>query len=193
MSDEQKPVVIREVAGAFFELDVLQDAVEELLASGFKRESISMLAGEHKIGDELGDYYTRVNQFSSGPDAPQTAFVANEAMGDTMHALFGSLYFLGATIAAGAVVATAGAMAGAISAAMAGTVAIGSIGAILAGIVHESDAEEIEQQIDEGHLVLFVRTRNVEQEKLAVEIMQRHAGTEVKVYSVKADVLGYSK
>jgi len=49
MSDEKKPVVIREVAGALFGLDVLQDAVDELLASGFKRESFSMLASEHKM------------------------------------------------------------------------------------------------------------------------------------------------
>jgi len=178
---------IHEVSGAFFELDDLQEAVNELVSSGFKREAISMLASEQTVRQDLGSYYTQINQFTGKPEAPVTAFVAKESMGDTMHALFGSLYFLGATVAAGAVVASVGAIAGAITVAVATTAVIGGIGAVLGTIIHESDAEHIEQQIDEGHLVLFVRTTDIKQEKLATDILSKHAGSEVKVYSVKSE------
>lgn len=186
MKKENEAEMLREVAGAFFELDKLQDAVDELLACGFRGEAISMLASEYTVRESLGDYYTRINQFSTSPDAPKTAFVAKESMGDTMHALFGSLFFLGATVAAGAVVISAGAFAGALTAAVAGSTVIAGIGAVLATIIHESDAEEIEQQIDEGHLVLFVRAANDKQEALATKILSKHAATDVKIYNVKS-------
>jgi hypothetical protein len=61
--------------------------------------------------------------------------------------------------------------------------AIGAVGAVLALIIRESDAEALEQQVDEGHLLLFVRGHDAEQEKQAVEILQRHTPIEVRVVS----------
>ena len=187
MTTKPEPKVVREVIGSFFELDTLQDAVEELLSSGFKHESISMIAGQYTVRQKLGDYYSELNEDSNDPDAPRTAFVAKKAVGDTVHAIFGSLYFLGVTVAAGAVVATAGIIASAITVAAAGSATIAGIAGVLATIIHEGDAEEIEEQIDEGHLVLFVRTSNNEQEKLATDILSKHASTDVKVCTVKSD------
>jgi hypothetical protein len=187
MLRRSKTSPIREVVGAFFELDDFKGAVNELIAAGFARESISMLAGEYTVRQKLGDYYTQVNKFSASAEAPQTAFIAKEAMGDTVHALFGSLYFLGATVAAGAVVVSAGALASALFVAVTGAATISAISIVLSTIIHQSDADEIEQQIDEGHLVLFVRTADPKQEKLAVEILTKHAGSGAKVYSVKPE------
>jgi hypothetical protein len=173
--------VIREAVGAFVDADIAHDAIDELLASGFKHEEMGLLAGEYTVRQSLGDFYTQTNQYSESADAPNTAFVATESVGDTVHAVIGTLFFAGTTVAAGAAVASAGILGGGLAAAVAGVAAIGAIGGVLGGIIHESDAEELEQQIEEGHLLLFVRARDSALEKRAVGILQKHTPIEVKV------------
>lgn len=93
---------------------------------------------------------------------------------------------LGATTAAGAAVATAGVLGGALVVAATGTAAFAAIGAVLAAIIHESDADYLEEQVDEGHLLLFVRTKDSEHEAKAVDILSKHCGFDARVYSVPA-------
>jgi outer membrane lipoprotein SlyB len=75
---------------------------------------------------------------------------------------------------------------GALLAAVTGAAAIGAVGAVLALIIHESDAEELEEQVEQGHLLLFVRTRDEALEERAVEILRKHTPIEVKVVSAPA-------
>lgn len=175
---------IREAVGAFVGPGKVHEAMDELLASGFEHDDLGLLAGEYTVRDALGDFYTRTNEHAEGADAPNTAFVAKESVGDTVHAMIGSLSLAGSTVAAGAAVASAGIFGGALAAAVAGAAALGAVGAVLGGIIHESDAEELEEQIEEGHLLLFVRARDSAKEKQAVEILQRHTPIEVKVVTV---------
>ena len=102
-----------------------------------------------------------------------------------MHALLGTLYMTGAAVAGGAVVGSAGILGGAVAAAAATTAVFAGIGALLAGIIHESDAEYLEEQVDEGHLVLFVRTKDAEQEQRALEILKQHAAFDPRIHTVK--------
>jgi hypothetical protein len=53
-------------------------------------------------------------------------------------------------------------------------------------IIHESDAEYLEEQVDEGHLLLFVRTDDSEREKLALDVLSRHGAFDAKVYEAPA-------
>ncbi|MGD2166568.1 MAG: hypothetical protein PVF63_00590 [Gammaproteobacteria bacterium] len=172
---------VREAVGAFVGADKVREALEDLESSGFHPEEFGLLAGEYTVREALGDFYEQVNQFSDSADAPTTAFVAKESIGDTVHAYLGALMYAGSAGVAGAAVASAAILGGGLLAAVTGAAAIGAVGAVLALIIHESDAEELEQQIEEGHLLLFVRTRDAEHEKLAVEILQRHTPIEVKV------------
>jgi hypothetical protein len=45
-------------------------------------------------------------------ERPSTAFVADKSMGDTVHALIGSFFFVGIAVASGAVVASAAVLGG---------------------------------------------------------------------------------
>lgn len=175
---------IREAIGVFFDADKLHDAVDELLASGFDHHSLGLLAGEHTVRQSLGDFYEQVNEFADDAEAPRMAFVRKESMGDTMHAWAGALFYAGATTAAGAAVASAGVFGGALLAAATGAVAIGAVGAVLALIIHQSDAEYLEQQVDEGHLLLFVRTHDSDQEQRAMRILEKHSGYDVRIHAV---------
>jgi outer membrane lipoprotein SlyB len=89
----------------------------------------------------------------------------------------------------GAAVATGAIFGGALLAAVAGAVGVGAIGALISGIIHQSDAEYLEEQIDEGHLLLFVRVNDPAQEKLAVAILTRHSGYDARVHEVPAELV----
>jgi len=175
---------VREAVGTFFEADKLEAAIDELLCSGFDHKHIGLLAGQYTVQQSLGRFYTETNQGLGDPDAPRIAFVRNQSLGDTIHAWAGSLFFTGATTAAGAAVASAGVLGGGVLAAATGVAAIGVVGAVLALIIHESDAERLGEQVDEGHVLLFVRTLDPEHEQRAVEILARHSAFDPRVYSV---------
>lgn len=178
--------MVREAVGVFFETEHLNQAIDDLLESGFERANLGLLAGEEAVQRALGDIYRRTDQPADSPDVPCTAFVAEESIDDTSHAGLGGLVLLGATTAAGAAVATAGVLGGALVVAATGTAAFAAIGAVLAAIIHESDADYLEEQVDEGHLLLFVRTKDSEHEAKAVDILSKHCGFDARVYSVPA-------
>jgi hypothetical protein len=177
---------VRETVGIFFDVDHLKAAIDELVDEGFSRSEIGLLAGEHTVQRALGDFYVRTNEFASSAKAPCTAFVGNESVDDTLHALLGGLFFYGVTTAAGAAVASAAVLGGAALAAVSGVAAVGAAGAAMGLIIHKSDANYLEEQVDEGHLLLFVRTNDVEREQEAIAILSRHGAYDAKVYSVAA-------
>lgn len=175
---------VQEAVGVFFDVDHLKAAIEELVESGFDRSEIGLLAGEHTVRRALGNFYTATNEFAANPKAPCTAFVADRADDDTFHALLGGLFFYGATAAAGAVVASAAILGGAVIAAASGVAAIGVAGTVMGLIIHKSDSDFLDEQIDEGHLLLFVRTNDAGRGASAVKILAEHGAYEPKVYTV---------
>lgn len=175
---------IREVVGIFFDSEKLGEAITELKSSGFNNEELGLLADELTVKEKLGHVYANINKDEADPHAPNTAFVAKDAIGDVPHALFGTLYIVAAAVAGGAVVASAGILGGALAVAVATTAVFGGVGAVLAGILNKSDAEYLEEQIDEGHLLLFVRAENRQKEQKAVEIMSNHSAFDARVHEV---------
>ena len=187
MKNEQSSSrTITEAVGVFAEAKDVQDAINELVSSGIKHEELGLLAGEFTVRQSLGDFYTQTNEAIDSEGAPNVAFVAKESVGDTVHAYLGSLFFAGTTVAAGAAVASAAVLGGALVVAVTGAAALGAVGAVLGLIIHQSDAEHLEQQVEEGHLLLFVRISDAAQENRAVSILKKHTPMEVKVVSAPA-------
>ena len=182
MKSGDKATDLREAVGIFFNSKDLHRAVDELLTSGFDLAELGLLAGEYTVKQRLGDFYTEINESADSPDGPRTAFVAEQSMGDTLHGFAGSLFFVGTTAASGAIVASAAVLGGALLAAVGGAVALGAIGAALSLIIHQSDAEYLEEQVDEGHLLLFVRAKDQEREAAALKILSAHGAFDAKVY-----------
>lgn len=177
---------VREAIGVFVGADQVHAAIDDLLSAGFHQEAFGLLAGQYTVRQSLGEFYEQTNRFSDSAEAPNTAFVARESVGDTVHAYIGSLFFAGTTTAAGAVVASAAVLGGGLLAAVAGAAAIGAVGAAMSLIINQSAAEELEQQVEEGHLLLFVRVADAGQEEKAVEILRAHTPIEVRVLDVPA-------
>jgi hypothetical protein len=178
-----KDAAVREAVGIFVDCEHLHAATDELQASGFGSQELGLLAGELTVKQKLGEYYNELNESADTSGGPRTAFVVDKTVGDTVHGLIGSLFLVGTTIASGGLVASAAVLGGGLAAAVAGAVAmIGVTGGALSAIIHESDAEYLREQVDEGHLLLFVRTESAAQEQKALEILSRHSALEAKMY-----------
>ncbi|MFA7441221.1 MAG: hypothetical protein WCZ66_09655 [Sphingomonadaceae bacterium] len=173
---------MREVVGIFHEPKDLEGAVDELLRSGFDRVDINVLAAASTVEEKLGHKYDRVEQLTDDPDAPRTEYVSKASVGDAQGSLIGGLTYIGGTIAAGAVVATGGALAAAIAAGVLAGGGGGLIGAWLAKKLGERRAEYVEAQLDRGGLVLWVRTATPEKEARAVEILKKLCAGEVHAH-----------
>lgn len=187
MDAERDTPAVREAVGIFFASKDLHEAIDELESLGIERSHLGLLAGEYTVKQKLGKFYTKINESANNPDGPRIAFVADKSMGDSVHAVIGSLFLVGTTVASGAIVASAAVLGGGLLVAATGAVALAGItGGALSLIIRESDADYLEEQLDEGHLLLFVRTENPEQEQKALDILSRHGAFDAKVYEAPA-------
>lgn len=178
---------IREAVGIFFDRQHLEEALQELQRSGFVQDEIGLLAGERAVSKSLSDIYDQYNSSADESAAPKTAFVKKDSLGDTFRSLSGGLVFTGGTTAMGAAVISAGVFGGAVLAAATGAAAVVGIGALAGAVIHKNDAEYLEEQVDAGHLLVFVRVSSADEEKRAVNILSRHKGYDARVIEVKAD------
>jgi hypothetical protein len=129
MPSSQETSTVREAVGVFAEAQKLQEAIDELMSSGFDRTDVSMLAAEKTVEEKLGHKYKKVAELEDDATVPRCCYVSTESVGDAEGGIAGGLMYIGATAAAGAVVATGGTLAAAIAAAA----VAGGAGGIMAG------------------------------------------------------------
>jgi len=182
MSVDERQSSVREAIGIFHDPNDLEAAIDELLSSGFGRAELSLLASERAVEAKLGHRYRRAGSLAENPAAPRAAYVSTEAIGDAEGGLVGGLMYIGATVAAGAVVVSGGAIAAALAAAVLAGGAGGLVGALLAKWVGHSHGHYLQEQIERGGLLLWVRTWDSADEARAVSILRRHAGDCVHVH-----------
>lgn len=184
-TDDKKTV--REAIAVFLDAQSLRSAIRDLLAAGVSRERIGLLASEHSVRESLGDFYAHTNKTNDSDEGPVTAFVdKNSNNQQQQDSLGGSLFFAGTTGAMGAVVASSAVFGGALLAALSGVVAVGAVGAMAGKIIQQSDADFLQQQVDEGHILLFVTITDPHQEQQITDLLSRHKGQHVKVHEVRA-------
>jgi hypothetical protein len=185
MSTENE-TAIREAVAVFTDEATLQAAIDDLTSAGFDRAEISLVAGAATVEAELGHRYRKVAELEDDPAVPRTFYVSEESIGDAEGALVGGLLYVGAVAAAGAIVATGGTLAAAITAAALAGGTGGLIGAALAKLVGDHHAHYLQEQLDRGGLLLWVRTRDTAHENRAIDILRRHSGHDVHVHDLPA-------
>ena len=171
-----------EVVGIFHAADDLEDAIDELMHSGFDRAELSLLASEDAVAEKLSHFYCPVSEMADDRSVPRAAFVSTAAIGDAKGGLIGGLTYVGATVAAGLMVVSGGALAATIIAAVLAGGAGGVFGAILGRWVGDHHASYLSAQIENGGLLLWVRAWNPENEARAIEILRKHAGDRVHAH-----------
>lgn len=176
---------VREAVAVFQSADSLESAANELLMAGFDRADLDVMTTVDVAKEKLAGHYKQADDAAKGPRVPHQAFVAREDKALLSAGVFGVLTYVGATTAALGVVASGGALALAAAAALAGGAAAGGFGALIARLIGRGPAQELQEQMAQGGLVLMVRVRTTEREKRAEEILRKHGGAHVHVQEVE--------
>jgi len=178
---------IREAVGVFHDETSLRDAADDLMIAGFDRAYLSLLASHHAIEEKLGHVYSRVDELEDDPKVPRMAYEAGDSRTEANAALAGGLGYLGALGAAGMIVATGGAIAAAVlGAAVAGGTG-GLIGTALSRFLGKQHATHLQEHLDRGGLLLWVRTIDAGHETRATEILKRHGAEDVHVHDLPVE------
>ena len=140
---------------------------------------LSLLASNHAVEEKLGHRYDKVEELEDDLSAPRIAYVGKDSRTESESAVVSGLAYVGALGTVGAIVASGGTIAAAIlGAATAGGVG-GLIGGVLARFIDRHHADYLQKQLDHGGLLLWVSTRNAEQERTARAILTRCSGDDV--------------
>lgn len=176
---------VREAVGLFHDERSLEAAADELMAAGFDRADLSLLAASETIERRLGHLYEKVSELEDDPRVAHLAFIDSDSRTEAQGALVGGLAYVGAVAAAGVVVASGGAIAALLTGvAMAGG-AGGLIGAALAQVVGRRHANYLQEHLDHGGLLLWVRVNHdPAHERTACEILARHSAEDVHVHEL---------
>lgn len=177
---------ISEAVAVFDDIETMQAAIDELQSSGFDRAEISLVAGTEAVEAKLGHAYRKVAELEDDANVPREAYVSTESIGDAEGALIGGLFYVGATAAIGAVVASGGTVLAALAAAAVYGGAGGLIGGILAQLVGERHADYLQAQLDRGGLLLWVHARDDAHAARATGILERHSAHDVHVHALPA-------
>ena len=173
-----------EAVAVFDDVPSFQAAIDDLLMAGFDHGDINVLAHEDTVTSRLGREYQSTAEFEDNPEAPRIGFVPDESIGGAEGAVIGAGVYLPAIFGSLAVVASGGTMLGAIGAAAIAGGAGGLIGAALARRIGNEHAKHLEQHLNHGGLVLWVRTRDAECERKALEILRRHSAHDVHLHQL---------
>ncbi len=172
---------VREAVAVMEDVAALELAVEALEEAGFAASDISLLAGHDTVEGKLGRMYRRVEEAEDDPAAPRTAFVSTRTVAKREDMVVGSMTTLPTLIAAGTVVASAGAVA----AAIAGTAITGAlIGTVLARWMDKRHADWLEEQLERGGILLWVRTADEAAERKALSILGEHAAHDIHIHEI---------
>jgi hypothetical protein len=174
---------VREAVAVFDDVSGLESAFDELRAAGFATADISLLAAQVAVQRKLGHVYQRVEELEDEPQAPRTAFVSGKKLGEREDRLVGSLTVLPTVLAAGTVVASAGAVA----AAIVGTALAGALlGTVFTHWMDQRHADWLQGQLDRGGILLWVRTPNEDAERRALAILTRHSAHDIHIHEIPA-------
>jgi len=186
-SDVLDRIRVREVAGVFHSRAAMEDAVEDLLLSGFDRADIDRLAAMDEVRKRI-QVYVAAEELADVGSVPRAPVFTRD---DITVALVATVSVIGAAagLATGLGIVYAGGstLSAAILAALVGLGAGGIAGLMLARVLRREQVQGLERIEDQHGRILWVRVRSAEREAMAQEILRRHGGKAVRVHEVEID------
>jgi hypothetical protein len=184
--EKEKPRV-REIVAIFVGSESLLAAIDELAAAGYSKNSVDLLASDKAVQENLGDIYVKVHKREGLDDGPPVAYVAKESLGESFRSIAGAMGWVSAGLSGGVLLVSVGVIGSPLLAALAAAPAVGGVAAILGGKIRQTDAEYLEEQIDQGHLLLFVRADTPAQEEQVSLILTKHTKQNLKIVDVPVE------
>ncbi|HEU4838271.1 MAG TPA: hypothetical protein VFS88_02550 [Micavibrio sp.] len=176
------PGMFKEIVGVFMSKDDLQNAIRELEGTAFPRQDISVMGNRGELERVFGAKVVPPEFAIDNPDTPRQAPSRPEERTIGAASMIGGTAYVGAmamALAAGAVTFPA-----IVSAAVIGGISGGTLGAILTKLLGDRYNRHIEQQVEKGGLLLWVRTPDSEREDLANRILITNNAYEVHVHQM---------
>ena len=187
MTGQRHHTTDTEAVALFHDVKSLQAAIDELLTSGFDQGCLSVLGNEKAIEDKLGHSYGSTRDLEDNPNVPRATWVPDESI-VAEAACIGTPAYLSAIIGSLVVFASGGTLLGGVAIAAVAGGAGATVGTALAGIVGHEHAEHLNEHLNRGGLLLWVRTRDVEAEKKALDVLRRHSGQDLHLHPVPSAV-----
>lgn len=178
--------MIREAVAVFHDDKTFQKAVDDLLNAGLEYSDISLLASEKTVQEKLGHRYEKIAELEDDPDVPRVAYADRDSLVEGRTALVGGLGYIGAVAAVGAIVATGGTLAAVIAGAVIAGGSGGVIGSLAARWLGRDRAKDVQTQLEKGGLLLWVRLRDKEIERRALQVLTRLSADDVHVHELPA-------
>ncbi|KAA0577303.1 hypothetical protein FZ983_20730 [Azospirillum sp. B21] len=176
---------VREAVAIFDSRESLQNAIDDLSLAGFQRHELSLLANDETIRERLGSVPGDVGSLAHDPNAPRQAYISPEDIGSGQGAAVGFPAYVGAIIATGAILATGGTALAAAAAAAAAGVGSGAAGSFLSQWITDKRNEPMLQHLDKGGILLWVNVGDAARERIALEVLNRHATQPAEVHDVR--------
>jgi len=159
------------VYGIFRNRSQAENAVDQLVASGFRTEDISVLLAEN-----VGTKDFAHEKHTKAPEGTATGAAAGGVVGGTLGLLAGigalAIPGLGPFIAAGPIMAT-------LAGAGAGGVVGGLVGALVGMGIPEYEAKRYEGRVKEGGILMSIHCDNSDWTKKAKELLERTGAEDI--------------
>ncbi len=176
------PGMFKEAVGVFKTTNDLQNAIRSLEGTAFPRQDISVMGSRSELQKIFGSKTVLPEFAMDNADTPRQAPARPEEKTIGTAGMIGGATYVGAM----AMALTAGAVTfpAIITAAVIGGLGGGTLGAILAKIFGDRYNRHIEEQIEHGGLLLWVRTPDKDREELAKHIMIANGAYDVHVHQI---------
>lgn len=178
METSTKDEIKKDLIGVFFDAHKLEDAITDLNKIGVTDAQLGILCAEESLTGKLGHIYDRVSS-QTGENNPDMVFVQKDSIGSTPYAAIGGLTFVASALGGGAIVASAGIFGGALAAATAAPVMVGLAGLLAGTLMSKTDAESLQEQVDSGHILLFVRTGENRFKDEVAQLLEKHSAIKI--------------
>ncbi len=151
----------REVIGLFADRDSFEAAIAALMAAGFDRADLSVLASHESI-DAAG-----------APGKPWR---------DVMTAMVGEVKYEVPLVASGGIFLAGGTVAAVIAGIIGAAVSGVAIKEVLEEVTAKPHTEDFARSLEAGSVILWVRAADIERETAAAAILEQHGGSNIHVY-----------
>ena len=166
----------REVVGVFDSEEALQGAVDELMVSGFNLSNLSLLGAMDPL---YAHNHQSVREIEDDPEAPLTAYADPDSRFEAESVIGGGFIYLGAMVAALAVISRGGEMANAIPGVVIAVIIGGFLGFIVSRILEWNHKSRVLDQFKRGGLPLWVKVTDMAHYQRACRILVKHNASDV--------------
>jgi hypothetical protein len=186
MAERVESETIREAVAAFADAQAMQAALSDLQSHGFNRADISFIARDSYLKGHLAQDYGDMQQAEDDPHAQRAAPVEEDDVRQRRTLEISTGATIAAFAAAGLTVATGGATALAAGIGAAAAAGVGGLGGLLGKLYGTSQQKFMEEQIERGGVLLWVRVRDAQSEQRALDILRRHGAGDVHMHDIPA-------